>query len=152
MDRRRTVPWPGVLAAAGFIAMTTLVGCVSGEARITVDATRNHSEEFYKVVSLDSDFKDKLEIESVKRRVVNGLLQVQVTLRSTSSDPLALETSWEWFDRGGFRLDDGRSAWIPIQVGARTTVEVRSVAPKAGVDAFKFHVRASSPIVGNDTD
>ncbi len=117
-----------------------------------MDATRDRPADFYRVVSLDSDLKESLDVDNVKRRVDNDLLQVQVTLRSTTSRALALETSWEWFDKGGFRIDDGRTAWTPILVGPRATVDVRSVAPRPGVEAFKFHVRTSHPITEDDLE
>ena len=147
---RRSMPSALALSAAA-AGLAMLAGCSSGEARTTVDASSAASpNDDYKVVHLDDDFKGKLAIGNVARRVVEDFLQVQVTLVSTASEPLRIETSWEWYDRDGFRVRSSRDGWIPAELGARTTREVRSVAPTAAVDSFKFHVRAAMPITGHD--
>lgn len=136
------------MAASGVFAG---VGCSSGEPRTTVDGRANRAQaEAFKVVHLDSSFAGKVAVENVNRRSVDGFLQVQVTLVSTTSSPTMIETSWEWYDRGGFLVDSGRNAWLPAELGGRTSMEIRGVAPRAGIEDFKFHVRASMPIAGEE--
>ncbi len=123
--------------------------CTSGESRTTVDARSAHDgPDDYRLVHLDPAFAGKVAVHKVARRVVDGFLQVQVTLVSTSTKSLPIETSWEWYDRDGFRVDGGGDAWIPSELGAKTTREVKGIAPKPDLDSFKFHVRASMPITG----
>ena len=143
---------PVTFAASMLIlGVATSLGCSSGEARTTVVSQPPGAQEDYKLVRLDDDFAGKLAVEKViRRRTEDGFLQVQVTLVSTTSKPLPIETSWEWYDRDNFRVDGGRDAWIPTEIGARTTKEMRGIAPKPGVESFKFHVRASMPITGEN--
>ena len=142
---------PRIFLAVAFSSMAflaaALTGCSSGEARTTVDARSPGSgPDDYKLVYLDPAFADKVAVDKVARRNVDGFLQVQVTLVSTSIRPIAIETSWEWYDRDGFRIDGGRDGWIPAELGAKTTMEIRGIAPKPDLDSFKFHVRAAMPI------
>ena len=139
-----------VLAPAVAVAIVGAVGCSTGEARVTVEVPSPETvkSDDYKLVQLDDSFGDKVAIGRVARRDIDGFLQVQVTLVSTTSKPLAIETAWEWFDREGFKVESGRDGWIPAEMGARTSLEVKGMAPTAQVTSFKFHVRAAMPIRG----
>jgi len=130
-------------------ASTLLPACASGGApQTTVDA-RPAGNPDYRLVQLDPNFGEQVAVTNVARRRVEGFLQVQVSLQSRAGATLPLETKWEWYDRDGFKIDDGREVWSPSDLPAGTSLEVKGMAPKPEADSFKFHVRLAAPLLDN---
>ena len=141
---RALSPLAAALALAG---AACLPGCSSSGAPQTTVDSRPQAGPDYRLVQLDPGFGESVAVANVARRRVDGFLQVQVSLLSRATKTLALETKWEWYDRDGFRIEDGREVWSPSELAAGASVEVKGIGPKAEADSFRFHVRAANPIL-----
>ncbi len=144
---RRTAP--RAVALASLLASALAAGCATpGTPQTTVDS-RPAANPDYRLVQLDPAFGETVAVTNVTRRRVEGFLQVQVSLQSRASKTVPVETKFEWYDRDGFRIDDGREVWSPGELAPGTSMEAKSIAPKAEADSFRFHVRLANPIVDN---
>ena len=126
-----------------------LSSCSSGGAPQTTVDFRPESNPDYRLIQLDPSFGEDVVVTNVVRRRVEGFMQVQVTLQSRAGKTLPLETKWEWYDPGGFRVDDGREVWSPSELAAGTVLDVKGIAPKPEAGSFKFHVRLAAPLLDN---
>lgn len=83
----------------------------------------------------------QLYISDIKSRTSNNLLEVNLTLTSTYKKSQQLQYQLQWFDKQGFAIETGKSAWKPLELHGMQTATVAGLAPTTQVDTFSIYVR-----------
>jgi uncharacterized protein YcfL len=83
----------------------------------------------------------KLYISDVKSRLNNDLLQLNLTLTSRYKKSLQLQYQFQWFDKGGFVIEAGKSPWHALELHGMQTASVSALAPSTNVTTFSLYVR-----------
>ena len=93
-------------------------------------------------VLVGRDGLDKnIKIQNYLSRNNNGLLEVQVDLKNTTSRDIAIEYSFEWLDADNFKIDTPIEHWVPVTLNGKHVRVVTAIAPRPGAKTFKIHVR-----------
>ncbi len=118
-------------------ASVVLFGCQNTSENTAVIDAVNPGEVFVGHGGLDKTIK----LQNFTRRETNGLMEVQVDLKNTASSDVAVEYSFEWFDRDGFKIETPIQHWTPVTLNGKHVLVVSGISPKAGAQKFKIHVR-----------
>lgn len=142
MKKNRAAKWGWIMAAALAAAMGA--GCASpNTSGMTVGAELDEFGDLQQVLQVDNPKVAKmLRVEDVKvGQTKNGLMKVNVRLKSGLNKTLTAQSKFAWFDADGAEIDPDGDPWRPLVLQGKETRTVQGVAPNSGAAAFKLRVR-----------
>jgi uncharacterized protein YcfL len=83
----------------------------------------------------------RLQIQDMKTREKNGLMQVQATLENQWKFELDFQYKIKWFDEDGFEINPESQAWQQLVLAGNNQANVQGVAPNDKAARFEIWVR-----------
>lgn len=93
-----------------------------------------------KKIITDDSLDDSAEIGGVVERKVNGLKQVQITIRNTTSDYAQINYRFIWFDETGIEIPSPLSSWQTVMLESEEARALVSVAPTDKAEDFRLQL------------
>lgn len=124
------------------------IGCTNTTPPITSGiGTSNMTlrDDFSKNLQVDNpDLAKKLAVFDVKSRQTNGLLEINLGLKSSYKKSLKLQYHFNWFDAQGFVVESRKTPWKPLELHGFQTTTLRGLAPNEQVVSFTVYVRKAA--------
>jgi uncharacterized protein YcfL len=89
----------------------------------------------------NADLAQQLKIIDVRSRKTNGLLEINLQLKSTYENSLKLQYHFNWFDAQGFVIESRKTPWKPLELHGYQSTTLRGLAPNEQVVSFTVYVR-----------
>lgn len=122
-----------------------LVGCAStaGIEAVSLDVTGPNGEKEYSswIAVSNKELARDVVVIRVDRRDIGGFVKSAVSLTSRTSETLALQYRWVWFDSYHMEVSSSSQPWQPLMIYGGQTTSVQGVAPNPSVKDFKLHLR-----------
>ena len=83
----------------------------------------------------------RLVISNVLTRTTNGLLDVNLELTSSYKKTQNLQYHFNWFDKDGFVIEQGKEPWKSLPLHGHQVVNLGAIAPTKDVVKFRLYVR-----------
>lgn len=84
---------------------------------------------------------ERLYISNVLTRSTNGLLDVNLELTSRFKKTQNLQYHFNWFDKDGFIIEEGKEPWKSLALHGHQVVNLGAIAPTKDVVKFTLYVR-----------
>ncbi|MFT5297906.1 MAG: hypothetical protein ACI9YH_003945 [Colwellia sp.] len=129
-------------SAVTVISSLILFGCAAPITSGTGTSAMTQSDDFSKHLEVHNPKLGKqLKIIDVKSRKTNGLLEVNLQLKSTYKKSLKLQYHFNWFDAQGFVIESRKTPWKPLELHGFQSTSLRALAPNEQVASFTVYVR-----------
>ena len=130
------------ISAVTVISLLILFGCAAPITSGTGTSAMTLSDDFSKHLEVHNPKLGKqLKIIDVKSRKTNGLLEVNLQLKSTYKKSLKLQYHFNWFDAQGFVIESRKTPWKPLELHGFQSTSLRALAPNEQVASFTVYVR-----------
>ena len=130
------------ISAVTVISSLILFGCAAPITSGTGTSAMTQSDDFSKHLEVHNPKLGKqLKIIDVKSRKTNGLLEVNLQLKSTYKKSLKLQYHFNWFDAQGFVIESRKTPWKPLELHGFQSTSLRALAPNEQVASFTVYVR-----------
>ena len=83
----------------------------------------------------------RLAITNVLTRKTNQLLDINLELSSKYKKTQNLQYHFNWFDKDGFIIEEGKAPWKSLALHGHQIVNLGAIAPNTDVVTFKLYVR-----------
>jgi len=130
----------GVAAAMALL----MAGCAAPRTSgFTVGVETDESGNMQEVLEVDNAKVAKaLVVEDLKvGQTKNGLMRVNVRLKSSMNRTYTAQSKFAWFDEEGMEIDPEGDPWRPLVLQGKETKTIRGVAPRASAVSFRLRVR-----------
>ena len=102
----------------------------------------NVNDNWQKHLKVDNpQLGSRLFISNVITRDTNGLLDVNLELTSMYKKTQNLQYHFNWFDKDGFIVEEGKAPWKSLSLHGQQVVNLGAIAPTDKVTRFKLYVR-----------
>lgn len=132
-------------APAVLLAAALLTGCRSTHGRTNV--YEPGAEEPVTVIEGSQRLSRSLAIRTPRMRKKGDRMELQFELHNNRQSSLAFQWRLDWFDQDGFRVDDNRATWEPMQLGAGAETTITAIAPRP--EAVRWKLQVSTPNESN---
>lgn len=126
-----------------FILLIFLQGCANKP--VTSGAGSNQitlNDSWQKHLRVDNkELGQRLYISNVLTRSTNGLLDVNLELTSSYKKTQNLQYHFNWFDKDGFVIEEGKEPWKSLSLHGHQVVNLGAIAPTKDVAKFTLYVR-----------
>lgn len=130
------------ISAVTVISSLILFGCAAPITSGTGTSAMTQGDDFSKHLEVDNPKLGKqLKIIDVKSRKTNGLLEINLQLKSTYKKSLKLQYHFNWFDAQGFVIESRKTPWKPLELHGFQSTSLRALAPNEQVASFTVYVR-----------
>jgi uncharacterized protein YcfL len=130
------------LSAVTIISSLILFGCAKPITSGTGTSAMTQNDDFSKHLEVHNPkLTKKLKIIEVKSRKTNGLLEINLQLKSTYKKSLRLQYHFNWFDAQGFLIESRKTPWKPLELHGFQSTALRGLAPNEQVASFTVYVR-----------
>jgi uncharacterized protein YcfL len=130
------------LSAVIIISSLILFGCAMPITSGTGTSETTQGDDFSKHLEVHNPkLGQQLKISDVKSRKTNGLLEVNVELKSTYKKSLKLQYHFNWFDVQGFVVESRKTPWQPVELHGFQSTSLKGLAPNDQVASFTVYVR-----------
>jgi uncharacterized protein YcfL len=130
------------ISAVTVISSLILFGCAAPITSGTGTSAMTQGDDFSKHLEVDNPKLGKqLKIIDVKSRKTNGLLEINLQLKSTYKKSLKLQYHFNWFDAQGFVIESRKTPWKPLELHGFQSTSLRALAPNEKVASFTVYVR-----------
>ena len=116
-----------------------VAGCSQNTSGLSLAIDELNTESKVKVDN--QSLANKLTLEQVKTKRVNGLLVVQANVTSKKSGDQKLQYKFYWFDSSGFEVERDKEPWRPLQLHGSQQVTVQGIAPLSSVEKADLYIR-----------
>ncbi len=82
-----------------------------------------------------------ITIQAMNNRQIGDLLEAHITLANLSSGDKNIQYRFTWFDKDDFPVSPDDTGWTPVTLHGAATVNLKGLAPNAGVTSYKLNVR-----------
>jgi len=104
-----------------------------------------HRDDFSKHLQVHNpELAKQLTISDVKSRHTNGLLEINLGLKSRYKKSLKLQYHFNWFDAQGFVVESRKSPWKPLELHGFQSTTLRGLAPNEQAVAFTVYVKKTA--------
>ena len=131
-------------AALAALALTACTTTPRGSQNAYSGAAGTHSMES---IEGNKQLASTLRIlDPRSRRNADGRMALQFELKNTT--PNALQFAWavDWFDAGGFRIDDVTRHWEPVNLGGHGSTILKLTSPTPAAESWKLHVTSRDEV------
>jgi uncharacterized protein YcfL len=122
-----------VVAFTLFVAACSTSGIVGGSGKST-----NGSE---MVEIQNKSLAKKLSIENFNTRVINDLLNVQVSIENQFTSSQEFQYKFAWFDVTGFEIEAEGNTWHTLVLHGKEMKTIQALAPNPTVRKYKIVLR-----------
>ena len=130
------------ISAVTVISSLILFGCAAPITSGTGTSAMTQGDDFSKYLEVHNPKLGKqLKIIDVKSRKTNGLLEINLQLKSTYKKSLKLQYHFNWFDAQGFVIESRKTPWKPLELHGFQSTSLRALAPNEQVASFTVYVR-----------
>jgi uncharacterized protein YcfL len=133
------------MAACVLFTCVLATGCSStaGIEAVSLKVTGPNGEtEHSNLIAVSNyDLARDISVVRVDRRDIGGLIKSSTNLRSRTTDTLALQYRWVWYDSYGMEVSSSTQSWQPLMVYGGQTTSVQGLAPNPSAKDFKLHLR-----------
>jgi uncharacterized protein YcfL len=130
------------LSAVIIISSLILFGCAMPITSGTGTSEMTQGDDFSKHLEVHNPkLWQQLKIADVKSRKTNGLLEVNVALKSIYKKSLKLQYHFNWFDVQGFVVESRKTPWKPVELHGFQSTSLKGLAPNDQVASFTVYVR-----------
>lgn len=124
-----------------FLAMM-LFACAKPDTYGTGTGPITPGDIWQNVLQVDNPkLAQRLFISNVLSRKTNGLLDVNLEIKSTYKKTQNLQYQFSWFDDQGFVIEQDKEPWKSVSLHGNQVVNVGAIAPNSEVAKFKLYVR-----------
>ncbi|MBA6233945.1 MULTISPECIES: YcfL family protein [unclassified Colwellia] len=132
------------ISLSAFIIISSLIlfGCAMPITSGAGTSEMTQGDDFSKHLEVHNPkLGQQLKIVDVKSRKANGLLEVNVALKSTYKKSLKLQYHFNWFDVQGFVVESRKTPWQPVELHGFQSTILKGLAPNDQVASFTVYVR-----------
>jgi uncharacterized protein YcfL len=122
------------------LALVALAACTSPKVN-TVESAQPSEDAYQKIVFSDQ-LDEKVRIQHVNTRTLDGFLQVQVDLVNLTRDKTTFEYAYEWFDTDGMQVAPSTSIWTQATVYPGETRSFPATAGTKAATDFRFKIKS----------
>lgn len=124
------------------ISSIILFGCAAPITSGTGTSAMTQGDDFSKHLEVHNlKLGKQLKIIDVKSRKTNGLLEINLQLKSTYKKSLKLQYHFNWFDAEGFVIESRKTPWKPLELHGFQSTSLSALAPNEQVASFTVYVR-----------
>ena len=138
----RRAGW-SLFVAAAVAAMGA--GCASPKTSgFTVGADVDEDGNLQEILQVDdAKVAKQLAVEGATvGQTKNGLMKVNVRLKSRKNSTFTAQSKFSWFDADGAEIDPDGDPWRPLTLQGKETKTIQGVAPNASATSYRLRVRA----------
>jgi uncharacterized protein YcfL len=101
-----------------------------------------HGKDFSKHLQVhNAELGKQIAIIDVKSRTTNGLLEINLQLKSAYEKSLKLQYHFNWFDAQGFVIESRKTPWKPLELHGFQSTTLRGLSPNEQAVSFNVYVR-----------
>lgn len=118
-----------------FLGMVALAGCSNNTAGLRVDSASQQ------VLYGDSILDDRLAIDNIDAKDVNGNTRGVVQITSKYEDNQNLQYRFYWYDEQGLEVNAKQGAWRQFILRGYESISLSEVSVNPNAKAFRIQIR-----------
>lgn len=84
---------------------------------------------------------DKIIIQEMHTRTIGGVLEASVVLANLTSTDKNIQYRFSWFDADNFEVEANSTAWTPVLLSGKSTINMQTRAPNQKATTYKLNVK-----------